>query len=277
MTTLSIYSRTWPSADAVSLASTIRDSGFTNAHLSLASVGLGSLPETLDADELTTIRRTFEQNDVRIGSVSATYNLIDPDRARRRRDTDRGIGVIRHAPLLGADLVSLCTGTRNPDNMWAGHPDNASPGAWDEFRETLAELIDAAREAGVTLGVEPERGNIIAGAREARRLLDELGADAAHIGIIIDPGNIIDVDHPETQGAILTEAFDLLGPHVNVLHAKDSAPGGDAAPGHGVVDFDLVFAHWVALQKPVQVVLHNIRVDQVAESRRYVLERIAAT
>jgi sugar phosphate isomerase/epimerase len=277
VTTLSIYSRTWPSADAASLASTIRDSGFTNAHLSLASVGLGSLPETLDADELTTIRKTFERAGVRITSVSATYNLIDPDRARRRRDTDRAIGVIRHAPLLGADLVSLCTGTRNPDNMWAGHPDNASAEAWDEFRETLAELVDAARESGVTLGVEPERGNIIAGAREARRLLDELGADAAHIGIIIDPGNIIDVEHPETQGAILTEAFDLLGPHVEVLHAKDSAPDGDAAPGQGVVDFDLVFARWAALPKSVPVILHNIRVDQVAESRRYVLARIAAT
>ena len=41
--------------------------------------------------------------------------------------------LIRAAPLMGMPLVTLCTGTRNPTDQWAHHPDNAGPAAWHDL------------------------------------------------------------------------------------------------------------------------------------------------
>jgi sugar phosphate isomerase/epimerase len=275
-TALSIFSRTWPATgDIDSLAATVRLAGFTQTHLNLASVGLDSLPASFDVPTLLTVRRTFDTVGVRITSVSATYNLINPNRARRRYDADRAIGLIHHVPLLGADLVSLCAGTCHPHDMWAWHPDNTTPTAWTELVAAIRQLLVAARLAGVRLGIEPDGGTMIWNARQARRLLDELGTDAEGIGIILDPGNLVDPDQPDTQREMLAEAFDLLGPHIVAVHAKDRGPDGDAAPGEGVVDFDYVLGRWAELPEPVPVVLHNLRVDQIVPARQFVLARLA--
>ena len=75
-------------------------------------------------------------------------------------------------------MVTLCTGTRDPQNMWRAHPDNQTAQAWTDLRATLDVLLDAARDAGVQLGVEPEFANVVADAPTAARLLEQLGVDA---------------------------------------------------------------------------------------------------
>ena len=99
-------------------------------------------------------------------------------------------GWVGLVPRLGAGVVTLCTGTRDPDNMWRAHSGNTDPSAWSDLRRSLDPLLEAAREAGIRLGVEPELANVVRDARTARRLLDEVGLDAP-IGIILDPANLL--------------------------------------------------------------------------------------
>lgn len=90
-------------------------------------------------------------------------------------------------------------------------------------------------EAGVGLAIEPEPGNVIADARLARRLLDEVAA--ASLGIVLDAANLLSAATLPRQQAIMTEAVDLLGPNLVLAHAKDiDGAGRVVAPLSGAVD-----------------------------------------
>jgi sugar phosphate isomerase/epimerase len=177
--------------------------------------------------------------------------------------------MIRRAADLGGPVVTLCTGTRDPDNMWRPHPDNTSESAWDDLVETLGRLIPAARDAGVRLGIEPEPGNVITDAQAARRLIDDLGTDDEQIGVVLDPANLLTVDSADRQGDILTHTFELLGRWTAAVHAKDVVASGYAAPGVGVMDYDLVFRLHAQLPTPVPVIAQDLTADDAERVRRF--------
>ena len=161
---------------------------------------------------------------MRIWGVSGTFNAAHPDPQVRAAGIVGCRAVIARAPELGAEVVTLCTGTRDPDDMWRAHPDNASPAAWHDLRTTLDELIPAAAAAGVRLGIEPELGNVVVDAGHADRLLIELGDDARHLAVVLDPANLLTPATLARQESILRAAFELLGPAVAAVHAKDVPP-----------------------------------------------------
>lgn len=66
---------------------------------------------------------------VGIPSVSATYNLIHPDAGLRAAQTAQAVRLIGLAPDLGAEVVTLCSGTRDPDDIWRAHPRNLATDA----------------------------------------------------------------------------------------------------------------------------------------------------
>jgi sugar phosphate isomerase/epimerase len=169
-------------------------------------------------------------------------------------------------------VLTLCTGTRDPDDMWRAHPDNRSAAAWHDLRATLDRLVPVASAAGVRLGVEPEPGNVVVDARSARRLLDELGDDARHLAVVLDPANLVTPATAADQQRILTEAFDLLGPATAALHAKDVVTSGYAAAGSGALDYDLVLRLHAGLPAPVPVIAQ----DLVPDDARRVHDFLAA-
>jgi sugar phosphate isomerase/epimerase len=145
--------------------------------------------------------------------------------------------VIEVARAMGAPLVTLCTGTRDPDDQWRGHPDNASDEAWRDLLGEMEKVIPLAEAAGLRLGVEPEAANIVSGPEMAARLLDELRTPA--LVIVLDPANLFEeVPASETLRDRVARAVDLLGPRIAMAHAKDrSIHGAVVAAGQGVIDF----------------------------------------
>jgi sugar phosphate isomerase/epimerase len=238
---LGIFARTFRRPTAQDVAAAVHAAGYALGHWNFAAIGLPTLADGLTEDAFLQVRAAFDDVDIAIPSVSATYNMIHPDQDFRADRTKQATHLIRHAGLLGADVVTLCTGTRNPRNMWHGHPDNTTPQAWRDLRTSLDELLSAAADANVTLGVEPEGGNVIRDASAATRLLDELGQDAP-IGIVLDPANLLSPATVARQEEILTDAVDQLGPRIVGVQAKDVVEaGGYSAAGAGSMDFDLVF------------------------------------
>ena len=135
---------------------------------------------------------------------------------------------------MRVSLVTLCTGSRDATNMWHAHPDNASAEAWADLRAELDWALEAAEKAGVSLAIEPEPGNVVADARLARRLLDEV-ADR-RLGIILDAANLLPPEAMPRQAAIVAEATDLLGGDLLLVHAKDvdaQGRGGARWQGRG--------------------------------------------
>ena len=175
---LGIFARTFRRDTSAEFTAAVAGAGYVLAHWNFAAVGRQTLAGDVDIDDFAAVRSEFTAAGLDIPSVSATYNVIHPDRELRAQQTAQAVRLITHAAELGADVVTLCTGTRDPQNMWRAHPDNQTAQAWTDLRATLDVLLDAARDAGVQLGVEPEFANVVADAPTAARLLEQLGVDA---------------------------------------------------------------------------------------------------
>jgi sugar phosphate isomerase/epimerase len=276
---LGIFARTFRRDNPDAVAAAVADAGFGLVQLNLNAFGLPTIPTADDVERIdyAGIRASFARRQVRLWGVSATYNCVHPHRDRRGRETAEAAAFIRHAGQLGADVVTLCSGTRDPDDIWRRHPGNDDASAWHDLRETLEELLPATAAADVLLGIEPEPGNVVRDARRARHLLDALGPDADRVGIVLDPANLVTPATAGEQERILGEAFDLLGGSVVCLHAKDVPAGGDGDPGHaaagtGLLDYDLVLRLHAALPHAVPVVIQDAAEEDVPRVRRLLLD-----
>jgi sugar phosphate isomerase/epimerase len=264
VTELGVFARVFPAGTPDQVASAIAQAGFTATQLNLSAVGRPTLDGSLAADEARDIARAFAGQGVRIWGISGTFNMIDPDTSRRRQAITDAIAVIRRAPDLSAQVVTLCTGTRDRGNMWRAHPDNSTAQAWQDLLDTFDQLIPAAESAGIRLGVEPEPGNVVRDAAAAERLLADLGHCADSIAIVLDPANLLTPETAPCQEEILCEAFGMLGSRTAAVHAKDVVASGYAAPGQGVMDYHLVMRLHRQLPEPVPVIAQDLTADDAA-------------
>jgi sugar phosphate isomerase/epimerase len=206
----------------------------------VAATGLRELQFNLDlgGGTDTAVRTGVAARGLTMAAVSGTYNMAHPDPAVRESGAATLTGIIRRAPALGTHVVTVCTGTRDPDDMWRAHPNNGTPEAWADMRAAMAAAAESAEAADVTLAVEPEHGNVVRDAPAARRLLDELASP--HVRIVVDGANLLVPGRPERQDAVLREAFELLGDDLVLAHAKDVLDDGTVVPaGAGSLDYGL--------------------------------------
>jgi sugar phosphate isomerase/epimerase len=256
---LGVFARVFPAADAVTVADAVRDAGYTTAQLNLKALGLPTLPSDDEWAEIDAagIAHAFEAAGVSVWGVSASYNMCHPDTGARRAGRRRAIDLIARAGALGAGVVTLCTGSRNPDDMWGPHPLNRTPEAWHDLRAELDILLEAAETAGVRLGVEPETGAVLDDARSTRRLLDELADGAELVRVVLDPANLVKgLSRPQID--ILRDAFQTLASHVGCLHAKDTAGWTAALAGAGNIDLALVAGLHAAWTPTVPVIVQDV-------------------
>src|SRR5206468_7906563 len=124
-------------------------------------------------------------------------NMIDPKPANRETGVRRLAAIAAACPALGTSTITVCTGTRDPDNMWRWHPDNDTAEAWRDLIVETSKAVKIAEASGVTLAFEPERANVARNAAKGRALLDEIGSP--HLKVVVDAANVIDPNHLERQ------------------------------------------------------------------------------
>lgn len=267
---IGIFSRTFAQPTLEQVLDRVAAHQVRLVHFNFKSAGLDSLPRTIPETLCQRLRAAFAERNLRMISISATFNAIHPNKALRDDFTHRACQLIERARDLGVSVVSLCTGTRDADNMWRRHPDNDTPEAWQDLVLTLTSLLRIAERNAVTLGVEPERANVINSATKARRLLDEMESD--YLKVIIDGANLFDSPADDME-SVLEEAFQLLGSDVVLAHAKDlmedSASEFQAA-GSGKLDWTNYFRLLKSTGYDGPLVLHNLDDSQVAESIAFV-------
>lgn len=233
---IGVFAKTFPGKEAHGVLDAVRRAGFDSAQFNLACVGLDAMPAEVPEEKLAEIAAAVAATGVQLVALSGTTNLIHPDPGTRADGLDRLTVVIAAAKALGIPMVTLCTGTRDPGDPWRHHTDNATPEAWADLLASLASVLPLAEAAGVDLGVEPEAGNVVTGARQARLLLDETAS--SRLRIVLDPANLFEHGTPAEVSAIVEEAIDLLGPDIAMAHAKDRRGDGRIVPaGQGAVDF----------------------------------------
>jgi len=215
----------------------VATSGLHAVQFNLSSAGAASLPDEIAPALVDRVRRAASSRDIEIAAVSGTFNMAHPD-ATARADGVRRLGVLLAACRpMGASVVTICTGTRDREDMWRWHRDNETPGAWRDLIATLGEALTLAETAGVTLAFEPERANLVDTPAKAAALLREMGSD--ELKVVIDAANLIDPGEEARLPAVLDEAFAVLGDRIVLAHAKDRTADGTVVPaGMGVLPWD---------------------------------------
>jgi sugar phosphate isomerase/epimerase len=275
MMELGIFAKTFRRPDAQSTLEAVRSLGLGCVQFNFECAGLPSMPEEVPPPALEAIAAASQGTGVRLAAISGTFNMAHPERDVRKRGLLRLRVVAEAAAHLGVPLVTLCTGTRDRENMWQPHPDNRSTEAWADMLETMETALTIAAQTDVTLAIEPEHANVIDVSGRARALLDTLQA-RERLQIILDPANLLEQCRPQRD--VLREAFDLLGADLAIAHAKDRRTNGAVCPlGSGVVDFEEYFRllHSAGFRGPV--IMHGFEENRAAESTAFARAKLKET
>jgi sugar phosphate isomerase/epimerase len=154
--------------------------------------------------------------------------------------------------------------------MWSWHPDNDSPEAWRDLTVSMTKALTIADKHNITLGVEPENGNVVSAARHARRLIDEM--KSPRLKVIMDAANVFHPGDLPRMNEILDEAFDLLGAEIALAHAKELRPDGHAgglALGTGALDWDRYLSLLRSAKFDGPLILHGFEERDVAASVKF--------
>ncbi len=233
---LGVFAKTFAGRDPDTVLDAAKAAGFTTVQYNMACSGLASLPPRIEPEVARRVARATARTGVTVAAVSATYNMTHPDEAMRRAGRAAFGAIAGAARMMGTDLVTLCTGSLNAGDQWARHPENGTAAAWAMMVAEFRAILPVAEAHDLTLGIEPERANIVDSAARARRLIDEMGT--ARIRVVLDPANLFEAEDAARRGEIIADAARQLGPVVAMAHAKDRARDGSfVAAGRGSVDF----------------------------------------
>jgi sugar phosphate isomerase/epimerase len=268
-----IFAKTFARPTLVDALDVVVAAGIDAIRSNLALTGGPSLPPEIPPSVVDEVRAAVEARGLRMAAVSGTYNMAHPDPAVRSVGGERLAALTAAAPGLGTDVVTLCTGSRDPDDMWRAHPDNATAEAWRDSVERIAAALAVAEHHGVVLAVEPEHNNVVADAPAARRLLDEMGSE--HLRIVLDAANLVRPGELRAQRDTLRQAFDLLGDAILLAHAKDVRDDGTVvAAGRGGLDYAVYVGCLRAVGYDGPLVLHGLSEDEVPAAARFVREHL---
>jgi len=193
--------------------------GFECAQMNLSVLGMPTLPASFPPGKAGEIGAAFWAFGLSHAAISGTFNTAHPDAAVRKAGIMGIKTVCESADELGTQIITLSTGTRNPDHLWQYHPDNETPDAWKTMVTTMRSLARVAAANSILLAFEPERTNIVNSVDKAVRLLDEVASD--NLKVVLDPINLLFPEDVNRQHEIIGDAFDRLGPHTALVHIKD--------------------------------------------------------
>ena len=132
----------------------VKACGLDCVQLSMDCAGLPLMPDKIAPETICQrIRREAAARAIEIASLQGTFNMSHPD-AEHRRAGVRRLGVLAAAcQQLGTSKIHICTGTRDPRNMWRRHPDNDSPEAWRDMVACVRAAVEIARPVRRDLGL----------------------------------------------------------------------------------------------------------------------------
>ncbi len=240
--------------------------GLPYVHLSLKAKGA----DIVDPQAAAAAARMLIETKMHVASLSGTFNMAHPDASVRNRGLAQLAELIPLAEHFQAPVISLCTGTRNPDSMWRSHPDNQTPEAWRDFTATLEKALHIAECYQVILGIEPEPANVISDAQAARRLLDQYSSP--YLKVIFDPANLVAPQLLDERHRAIDEGFDLLGPDIALAHAKELAGDGTAGglpPGAGILDWRHILQRLRGTGFDGCIILHSLAEADVPVAIRF--------
>jgi len=224
---------------AESLFAEARRHGFEGVEPAIGMKGLLT-PESTEED-CARVAAAAREEGVRLTSLASglgwQYPLSAGDEGIRRRGIELTERSLQVACWLGVDCLLVVPGLLAPlQDEGEGHvPYDV---ALERMREGIAELVPAAEELGVTLGIENVWNRVLLSPLEMRDFIDDL--DSERVGSYLDVGNMTLFGYAE-------DWIRILGGRIARVHMKDFQRSVGTLDGfcdllEGDVDFPAVMA-----------------------------------
>jgi sugar phosphate isomerase/epimerase len=262
---LGAFTKVFPRPTLAETLDACRDAGVRSVQFNYSCAGLESMPEALDQDAVIDIADALMDRGISVAALSGTFNMAHPDVEVRRTGVARLAVLASTCKLLGTNLITICTGTRDPDDMWREHPGNTTEDAWADMFTSVRAGLDAVKQFGVRLAFEPEPGNVVRTARDGLRLIEEVGDPA--LGVVFDPANILAGIPGVDPVSGIREAIELVGYRVMLAHGKDlGSDGQPCAAGTGIVPWGEVVRGLIFAGYGGPLVCHGLTEDELPAS-----------
>lgn len=187
-----------------------------------------------------------KKTDITISEVGAWgNNPISPDEKTRKESIANCQTQLALADRIGARCCVNVSGSRNPNpKSWAGQdPDNLKDETFDMIVESVRAIIDGVKPTRTFYTVETGMWWYPISADSYLRLIKAI--DRKQFGVHLDPTNLI-YSPPlyYSNGKVIKECFEKLGPMIRSCHAKDVKLGDrdlahldEIRPGLGGLDY----------------------------------------
>ena len=244
--------------------------GLRHIKFNMVCAGMPSMPHREDPNTAKRIRAATQLRGLVISAVSGTFNMAHPSLEVRRSGLSQLRNLAAMCADMGASVITLSTGSRDPQNMWKHHPDNRTKEAWADLLSSMEQALIIADQFDVTMAIEPEFNNVVCDARRARQLLDTM--QSRRLKIVIDPANLCEPGQLHRLNEKMEEAFELLGEHLVLAHAKDVTEDPEfqhAAACKGVLDYSRYLSLLRQVSYEGALVMHGLDESEVPDSLRF--------
>lgn len=254
---LGIFAKTFGGNSPGPVLAAAAAAGYSAVQYNMTCSGLPSMPDEIPTEIVKAIADAAAKSRVTIAALSGTYNMIHPDPMVRAKGHELLAKLASSAAGMNTNLITLCTGTRDPNDQWCFHRDNSGVEAWRDLIASMDVAVEIADRNDIFLGIEPEPANVVSSARSARRLLAEIRSP--RLKIILDPANLFVTASLKEQKRLVAEAIDLLAGSIVMGHAKDRTESGSVTTaGKGVLDYPHFFACLKTAHFDGAVVAHGL-------------------
>ena len=270
---IGIFSKTYEHVSLEETFQLLAQDGIFHTQFNFASAGLSPLPSTISEEIINNIKTLAKQYSIHLDILTGTFNMIDPDIEARKQSIAQFELQCKAAHDLNIPIISLCTGSKNPESKWKWHDDNLTEEAWNDLIDTTKQIIPFAEKYNVILAVETEASNIIDTADKARRYLDEIHSN--HLKIIMDGANLFHPEQKQPMKETLDYAFKVLGKDIVIAHAKDFSYDGSlkfVAAGQGELDFDYYIHLLREYGYTGSIIMHGLSQEQIPTSKHFLEE-----
>ena len=269
MQKIGVFSKMFSGESTDSILTEVSERGFHHLHINWELLGHSPLPGYISEEEVAALQKSLAARHMKVASISCTYNMIHPDTQQRTAGRKGVEAAARVAHLLEKPLLSLCTGTLNPRDKWAYHPDNDSPKAWEAFCKELDILLRTAEKYDVQLGIEPEYANVIHNTEKTLRLL--AAYKGAPLKIIFDLANLVPTNKAKEAAEVMRTDIPKLFPFTEIAHIKDKTPvGTPTVPGKGMLPLAEYLKCWQALDFQGAYLFHGFKKEALPDLTKWI-------
>ncbi|RBW69719.1 sugar phosphate isomerase/epimerase family protein [Bacillus taeanensis] len=211
------------------------------------------------------IAEEFDKHDVSISVLACYLHLFERDEERRRENIERFKELLRYARCFGSHIIAAEVG-KLPNNDFNEHD-------WITLKATIEELVEEAEKWGVYIGLEPANEHLIGTAASLNQMLSEV--PSSHLGVVLDPGNLLTTENFYEQDRVIEEAFGLLGNRIVACHAKDRILGGNGQiqtvpPGQGQMNYPLYLKLLEQYKPQARIIMEAAKEHQMVDCKHYI-------